>query len=50
MVAARRNIDLIKRDYPGFSPLDYARSGVPFEHAADGEHLAEGVAAAFGEH
>jgi TolB-like protein/Tfp pilus assembly protein PilF len=50
MIAARRNIDLIQRDYPGFSPLDYARSGVPFEHAADGEHLAEGVAAAFGEH
>jgi TolB-like protein len=27
----------------GFSPLDYARSGVPYEHKADVEHLVEGV-------
>jgi tetratricopeptide (TPR) repeat protein len=49
MKTASRIAELVRRDNPGFSPLDYARSGVPFEHAADAEHLAEGVAAAFGE-
>jgi tetratricopeptide (TPR) repeat protein len=27
----------------GFSPLDYVKNGIVFEHAADIEHLVEGV-------
>lgn len=39
--AARRYLALATVD--DFSPLDYALRGVPFENAADTEHLADGV-------
>lgn len=46
MEQARRQIALIG---DAFSPIDYAMRGVPFEHASDAEHLAEGVRLALGE-
>lgn len=41
-VNARR----INESDPSFSPTEYAATGIAFEHAADREHLAEGVARA----
>jgi TolB-like protein len=46
---ARRQALLIGQEDPGFSPLDYVRRGIPFESAADTDHLAEGVLIALGE-
>jgi tetratricopeptide (TPR) repeat protein len=43
MQAARRQAALISADGSNFSPLDYARTGIPFENASDAEHLADGV-------
>lgn len=40
---ARRQAELIRREDPGFSPLEYIRRSIPFEIAADTEHLVEGV-------
>jgi TolB-like protein len=45
---ARRQASLINEDDPGFLPLDYVTRVIPFEHAADAEHLAEGVRLALG--
>jgi tetratricopeptide (TPR) repeat protein len=45
---ARRQIALISESDPDFSPLDHAMRVVPFEHAADAEHFAEGVRLALG--
>ena len=36
----------IQRTAPGYSPMDFAKHGVVFEHQADIDHLAEGVAKA----
>ena len=33
---------------PGFSPVNYAKVGVAFEHPADIQHFAEGVFLALG--
>lgn len=46
--AASRQVALINTDGSNFSPLDYARTIVPFENAADAEHLANGVLLALG--
>jgi len=48
MDAARRQAALVEAESDGFSPLEYARDGVPFENAVDSAHLAEGVMLAFG--
>lgn len=45
---ARRQMARIAEVEPGFSPIDYAKSVVPFEHSADAEHLTEGVMMALG--
>jgi TolB-like protein len=45
---ARRQISLIRDSDPDFSPLDHATRFVPFEHAADADHFAEGVLLALG--
>lgn len=39
----RRLIADIRRNWPDYSPMDFARNGVAFEHKSDAEHLAEGV-------
>lgn len=44
--AARRLIEEVGRLSPDYSPMDFARHGVAFEHAADIDHLAEGIAKA----
>ena len=49
MEAARRHAGLINADGADFSPVDYARTGLPFENAADAEHLANGVLLALGQ-
>jgi tetratricopeptide (TPR) repeat protein len=49
MDEARRQAAMINERDEKFSPLDYARKGVPFEIQADAEHLAEGVALALGQ-
>lgn len=49
MEAARRHAGLINADGTDFSPVDYARTGLPFENAADAEHLANGVLLALGQ-
>lgn len=49
MEAARRHAGLINADGADFSAVDYARTGLPFENAADVEHLANGVLLALGE-
>jgi hypothetical protein len=49
MEAARRQAELINADGSDFSPVDYARSVVPFENADDAEHLASGVLLALGQ-
>lgn len=43
MEEARRNIALALDADPAFDPMDYAQSGVPFEHPADVDRLVEGV-------
>ncbi|TIT22665.1 MAG: tetratricopeptide repeat protein [Mesorhizobium sp.] len=48
MQAAKRQAALINADGSDFSPLDYARTGIPFENASDAEHLADGVSLALG--
>lgn len=48
MEAASHQVALINTDGSNFSPLDYARTIVPFENAADAEHLANGVLLALG--
>lgn len=48
MERARRQIALIDEGDP-FSPVDYAKRGVPFENQADADHLAEGVMLALGQ-
>jgi TolB-like protein/tetratricopeptide (TPR) repeat protein len=45
-VEARRLVAEIRRIAPGCSPMEYARQCAVFEHAADIEHFAEGVAKA----
>ncbi|MFD1987818.1 hypothetical protein ACFSOZ_35965 [Mesorhizobium newzealandense] len=49
MKAARRQAALINADGGDFSPVDYARSVVPFENTSDAEHLANGVLLALGQ-
>ncbi|PTE07270.1 winged helix-turn-helix domain-containing tetratricopeptide repeat protein [Mesorhizobium helmanticense] len=49
MEAARRHAALINADGSGFSPIDYARTGVPFENPSDVEHLVSGVLLALGQ-
>jgi len=49
MEAARRHAGLINADGADFSSVDYARTGLPFENAADAEHLANGVLLALGQ-
>ena len=49
MEAARRHAGLINADGSDFSPVDYAKTGLPFENAADAEHLANGVLLALGQ-
>jgi TolB-like protein/Tfp pilus assembly protein PilF len=44
--AARQLIAEIRTTAPDFSPIDFARNGMAFEHASDVEHFAEGVAKA----
>jgi tetratricopeptide (TPR) repeat protein len=46
--AGRQAARINERD-ADFSPVDYARQGVPFENAADAEHLTEGVLLALGQ-
>jgi tetratricopeptide (TPR) repeat protein len=46
--AAQRHAALIAHDGSDFSPIDYAKHGVPFENVADSEHFAEGVLLALG--
>jgi tetratricopeptide (TPR) repeat protein len=48
MDEARRHAASINERDQNFSPLDFARHGIPFEMQADAEHLAEGVALALG--
>ncbi|MER8386020.1 hypothetical protein NKH14_10910 [Mesorhizobium sp. M1380] len=48
MQEARRQAALINADGSDFSPLDYARTGIPFENVSDAEHLADGVSLALG--
>lgn len=48
MDEARRQASLINESDPDFSPVDYATKAVPFEHPADGAHLAEGIQLALG--
>jgi DNA-binding winged helix-turn-helix (wHTH) protein/tetratricopeptide (TPR) repeat protein len=43
---ARRLVAEIKRTAPDYSPMDFARHGVVFEHQSDVDHLAEGVSRA----
>ena len=43
---ARALVSEIQRVAPGYSSMDFARYGVVFEHQADIDHLAEGVAKA----
>ena len=43
---ARRLITEVRRTTPDYSPMNFARHGVVFEHQSDVEHFAEGVAKA----
>ena len=45
---ARQQLARARECDPNFSPLDYARTGIPFEHRGDAEHLADGVMLALG--
>ncbi|MBB6411226.1 hypothetical protein HNQ71_003900 [Mesorhizobium sangaii] len=36
----------VKRIAPDYSPLEFAQTGIAFEHASDAEHLIAGVAKA----
>ncbi len=46
---AQQTLDRVQELAPEFSPHDYARHGVAFEHSSDVEHLAEGVLKAMGD-
>jgi hypothetical protein len=49
MDEAHRQAALASQDASSnFSPVDYADRGVPFEHAEDAAHLAEGILLALG--
>ena len=48
MEDAGRQLAVARERDPYFSPLDYARSRIPFEHRGDAEHLTEGVMLALG--
>jgi TolB-like protein/DNA-binding winged helix-turn-helix (wHTH) protein/Tfp pilus assembly protein PilF len=47
-VGARRNIERAMAINPNYQALWHARERIPYEHAADAEHLAEGIEAALG--
>ncbi|WP_281391386.1 tetratricopeptide repeat protein [Mesorhizobium sangaii] len=43
---AQRIMAEVKRIAPDYSPLEFAQTGIAFEHASDAEHLIAGVAKA----
>lgn len=43
LARARNYMAELRRMAPDFSPSQYARTGLPFEHASDTDHFAEGV-------
>jgi TolB-like protein/Tfp pilus assembly protein PilF len=45
---ARRNIERAMAIDPGYQPLWHARERIPYEHAADADHLVEGITLALG--
>ena len=43
---AQRIMGEVKRIAPDFSPMQFAQTGIAYEHASDVEHLVAGVAKA----
>ena len=46
LARARELMEEIRRTAPGYAPMNFARTGIAFEHPADIDHFAEGVAKA----